>query len=235
MKRFYKEVSVRAADGRWLVLLDGKPIKTPKRADLALPTGPFAEAVAEEWRTQGDDVKPATMPLTKLANTAIDRVFGREFEVVEKALAYANDHLCYRASGPAELVALQEAAWNPLLEWAAARFGARLAVGTGVAHIAQPDEAVAALRAAVTAYDPFVLVGLYHAATILSSLVLALALAEGRLEADEAFAASQVDERYQAECWGEDHEAAARAHTLAGELAAAARFMVLARGSVATR
>ena len=233
MKRFYKEVSVSFTSPRhgrgWLVLLDGRAIKTPKRKDLALPVQALAEAVAGEWQAQADEVKPQTMPLTRLANTAIDRVFGREADVVEKVLAFANDHLCYRAAAPADLVARQTAAWNPLLEWAARRFGARLETGTGVAHIAQPDEALAALRPAVAAYDPFVLVGLHNAVTVLGSLVLGLALAEGRLQAEEAFALSQLDERYQAENWGEDGEAAARARSLAAELSAAARFMGLAR------
>jgi len=235
MKRFYKEVAVsfvallEGEVGGWLVLLDGRAIKTPKRADLALPTRALAEAVAEEWRGQGEQVHPLAMPLTRLANSAIDRVRGREAEAVAKVLAYANDHLCYRAAMPADLVARQDAAWNPLLDWAAERFGARLVAGAGVAHIAQPEEALTALRGAVSAYDPFLLVGLHGAATVLASLVLALALAEGRLRAEDAFALSQLDERYQTERWGEDAEAAARTRALAAELSAAARFMELAR------
>jgi chaperone required for assembly of F1-ATPase len=230
MKRFYTNVSVGPAkEGVHSVLLDGKPIKTPKRAGLALPTRALAEAVAGEWRDQGDKIVPAAMPLTKLANTAIDRVFGRETDVVDKIVAYANDHLCYRASGPTDLVARQSAAWDSLLAWAGKRFGAKLVTGTGVSHIAQPEEAIAALRSAVAAYDGFVLAGLHNAVTILGSLVLGLAVAEGRLDAAEAFALSQLDERYQAENWGEDAVAAARSRTLSAELSAAVRFMVLAR------
>jgi chaperone required for assembly of F1-ATPase len=225
MRRFYKEVSV-ADDFR--ILLDGKPIKTPLRATLALPTRALAEAVAEEWRGQGVLVQPTTMWLTKLANTAIDRVAGREAHVVAQALAYANDLLCYRVEAPASLIARQSECWNPLLEWAAERYGARLLTRVGVTHIAQPEEAVAALRRAVAQYDPFVLTALHVAATVCGSLVLALALADGRLDADEAFALSHLDERYQAEKWGVDEEAEKRALALAAELDAAARFMRLA-------
>jgi chaperone required for assembly of F1-ATPase len=212
-----------------LVLLDGRPIKTPRRKDLALPTRALAEAVAGEWRSQGEEVKPATMPLTKLANTAIDRVAGREPKVIDSILAFANDALCYRAAAPADLAARQTAAWDPLLEWAAERFGARLNTGTGLAHIAQSPAVMAALQSQVSAYDPFTLAGLYNAVSVLSSLVLGLAVADGRLNPDEAFALSQLDERYQAEKWGEDAEVAARSRALAADLSAAARFMALAR------
>jgi chaperone required for assembly of F1-ATPase len=229
MKRFYKDVTIREAKG-WMVLLDGRPIKTPRRADLALPTRGLAEAIADEWRGQGDEVKPASMPLTRLANTAIDRVFGHEADVMEKVLAFANDHLCYRAAAPADLAARQDAAWNPLLDWAAERHGARLTTTTGVTPITQPEGSVAALRTAVAGLDPFTLAGLHNAVTILGSLVLGLALADRRLTAEEAFALSQLDERYQTEHWGADNEAAARTRSLAAELAAAAQFMALSKG-----
>jgi chaperone required for assembly of F1-ATPase len=247
MKRFYTEVSVAFADpleeadqakraamargNAWRVLLDSKPIKTPRRAVLSLPNMALAEAVAEEWRSQTDVIKPLTMPLTKLANTAIDRVVAHRFDIAEKITFYANDQLCYRAAAPEELVERQSAAWDPLLDWAAERFGARLATGAGLRHIAQPVGAVAALRAAVARYDSFVLTGLHNAVTILGSLVLGLALAEGRLDAEAAFVLSQLDELYQAENWGKDIEADTRAHALAAELAAAARFMKLAGSS----
>ncbi len=227
MKRFYKEVSV-AGDGPFAIHLDGRSVKTPKRAVLSLPTRSLADAIAEEWRTQGDEVNPATMHLTKLANTAIDRVADRREDVIAQIMAYTNDHLCYRVSTPADLAARQDAEWNPLLAWAAERFGARLTTQVGMTHFAQPEEAVAALRRAVEAYDPFVLTGLHNAATILHSLVLSLALAEGRLSAGEAFMLSQLDERYQAERWGEDQEAMARAKALAAELALTERFIRLA-------
>ncbi|MGC9954995.1 MAG: ATP12 family protein [Rhizomicrobium sp.] len=229
MRRFYKEVSV--GDG-YTVLLDGKSIKTPMRKMLALPTRALAEAIAEEWRGQGDKIAPQTMPLTKLANTAIDRVVGKEEHVIGQILAYANDLLCYRGEAPADLVARQNEGWNPLLEWAAERTGARLLTRVGIVHIAQPVEALTALRNAVATRDPFTLAVLHAAATICGSLVLALALADGRLDATEAFALSHLDERYQAEKWGTDGEAEKRARTLAAELDAAARFMRLAQREV---
>ena len=218
----------RKGRGKYSVLLDGKPIKTPLRATLALPTRTLADAVAEEWRGQGDKIVPATMPLTKLSNTAIDRVIGREAEIAEQILAYANDLLCYRAEAPDDLVARQNESWNPILDWAAERY-ARLTVGTGVGYIAQPEESVEALRNVLVVRDAFALTALHAAATLCGSLVLALALADGRLAADETFALSQLDECYQAEKWGADEEAQTRARALAGELAAAARFLHLVR------
>ena len=211
------------------VLLDGKPIKTPLRKILVLPTRVLADAVAEEWRGQGEKIDPTSMPLTKLANTAIDRVAGREDSVIGQILAYANDLLCYRAETPADLVARQNEGWNPLLDWAAERTGARLLTRVGITHIAQPEEALAAFGRALAAYDPFVLTAVHSAATICGSLVLALALADGRLDTEEAFALSHLDERYQAEKWGTDGEAEKRARALAAELDAAARFMRCAR------
>jgi len=231
MRRFYKEVSV-TDDFR--VLLDGKPIKTPLRATLTLPTRALAEAIAGEWRRQGDKVQPTTMWLTKLANTAIDRVAGHEEAVIGGILAYANDLLCYRAEAPADLVARQNEGWNPLLGWVAERYGARLLIRAGIVHIAQPDEAVAALRGALALHDPFVLTAVHAAAMLCGSLVLALAILEGRLTAEEAFAASRLDEEYQAEKWGRDAAAELRARTLAAELDAAARFMRCAQGQVET-
>ncbi|MBU6298215.1 MAG: ATPase [Alphaproteobacteria bacterium] len=226
MKRFYKEVTVGE---EFHILLDGKPVKTPQRAVLALPTPALAEAVAKEWRAQGDEVLPHGMPLTKLANTAIDRVAGHEAEIVTQILAYTNDLLCYRAEAPADLATRQAAQWDPLLDWAAERY-ARLTVRSGVMHIAQPEDAVAAYGKVLARFDRYRLTALHSAATLCGSLVLALALAEGRLDAEEAFALSQLDERYQAEKWGVDEDAKRRADAMAVELDAAARFMRLVRG-----
>jgi len=225
MKRFYKVVTVTAAPHH--IHLDGRPVKTPMRAALALPTASLADAIAAEWQAQGDTIHPHSMPLTKLANTAIDRVAAMRDTVSDQIVAYSNDLLCYRAAEPAELAAREAAAWDPLLDWAAERYGARLQVRTGITHFAQDLGAVAALRRAVEATDPFLLTGLHTAATILGSLVLTLALAEGRLDADTAFALSQLDDRYQAERWGEDAEAAVRAANLLAELQAVERFIAL--------
>jgi chaperone required for assembly of F1-ATPase len=226
MKRFYKEVGV--ADRG--ILLDGKVLRTPRGSALVLPTDALAEAVAEEWRAQGDEIVPAGMALTKLANTAIDGVVPRRDEVIAEIAAFArHDHLCYRTDTPAELVSRQNAAWDPLLDWVAERYGAPLLTAHGITSIAQPEASLAALTEAVKAFDPFTLAALHVVASIAGSLTLALAVADKRLTAGEAFAASQVDERYQAEKWGLDSEAEARARHLAKELDAAARFMDLAR------
>lgn len=226
MQRFYKDVSVSPAGE---ILLDGRPVRTPARAPLALPARALAEAVADEWRAQADAFDPHSMPLTKLANTAIDRVAGQKGAVVDQIMAYTTDLLCYRAGHPAALVKRQSDEWDPILAWAAEKLGARLETRTGPVHFHQPPEAVAALRRAVEAQNPAVLAGLQHAATILGSLVLALAMAEGRLTAAEAFALSHLDERFQAERWGVDAEAAARAAALAAELATTAEFIRLAK------
>ncbi len=230
MKRFYKDATVVEGDAEFTVALDGKPVMTPARAALALPTLALAEAVAGEWRAQGEVIDPAAMPLVKLANTAIDGIAAQRAEVIAEIVRFArHDHLCYRAGHPAELVRRQNEAWTPLLDWAAERYGARLASGAGVAPIVQPESAIAALRTAVERHGSFELAGLHVAASICGSLVLALALADGRLDAAEAFALSQLDERFQAETWGLDAEAEARARRLAAELGAADRFIRLSR------
>ena len=216
-----------------MILLDGKKIKTPMRKTLALPSRALADAIAEEWRGQGEKIIPATMPLTKIANTAIDRAAGNDVAVVTGIAAYANDLLCYRAEAPDDLAARQNELWDPLLDWAAERHGILLRCAVGITHIEQPEESVAAVRAALAAHDAFVLTALHTAATICGSVILVLALADGRLNAEEAFALSQLDEQYQAEKWGTDAEAAKRSVALAAELDAAARFVSLARAQTA--
>jgi len=212
--------------GSFRILLDGKPIKTPARANLALPARALAEAVADEWRAQVQTVESETMPLTKLANTAIDRVAKHRVHVVEQICAFGRgDLLCYRASEPAALVARQAAVWDPLLDWAQARYGARLKTGQGIGYVEQPADALASLDAAARAFDDFALAALHTAASLSGSLVLALALADGRLDARETFEVSQLDETFQAEKWGRDDEAEARRGHLLAELRAAERFL----------
>jgi chaperone required for assembly of F1-ATPase len=207
--KFYKTVeTVREGEG-YVVRLDGKPVKTPARVLLSLPTA---------------------MPLTRLAYAAIDVAPSHRARLTEEILAYGqSDLLCYRAEIPAVLVARQNDAWNPLLEWAAQRFGARLKTGTGIAFVDQPRESQTAFAKAVEGRDEFALVGLHSAASLTGSLVLGLALAEGRLSASEAFALSCLDETFQAEAWGRDAEAAKRAERLGAELAAIERFLTLSR------
>ncbi|HEX3943231.1 MAG TPA: ATP12 family protein [Rhizomicrobium sp.] len=229
MKRFYKEVAASAsADGGYTVLLDGKAVKTPKRVLLTLPNLPLADAIAEEWRTQGESIDPQTMPLTRLAFAALDVVTPEREQIAQQLLKYArNDLLCYRAEDPPELAARQAHAWDPLLDWAAETYGARLKVGFGIKHVAQPAEGIAELEQAISRYDEFELATLHTATTITGSLILALALAEEEFSAHEAFAAATIDEAFQAEKWGIDTEAENRRQRLLSELTAAERFLRL--------
>lgn len=232
-KRFYRTATVIAADDGFAIGLDGRPVRTPAGASLRLPTAALAQAVAEEWLAQKDAVRPHSMPLTRLAATATDRVGPRRAEVIEHLIAYAStDLLCYRAEEPLELAARQERRWGPLLEWAAERWGAALTVTAGVVPVAQPESALQALRAAVESLNDLELTALASAVQASGSLVVGLALTAGRLDADTAFEVSHLDEIYQVERWGEDAEAAERRRRLRDDLRAAAAFLTLARDEV---
>lgn len=227
MKRFYKTVEA-AGDGT--ILLDGRPVRTPARAPLALPNAALAAAVAEEWAAQDDTIDPRRMPLTGLANAAIDRIAPDPVAFAAGLARYAeNDLLCYRAEGPAPLVERQAEAWDPLLAWARQRHEAALEVTSGILPRVQPADAVARLRAATIDYAPFILAGLSTLVTISGSLVLALAVAEGVVSHDQAWAAAELDELWQAEKWGEDSLAAASREARHAEFAAATRFVALAQ------
>jgi chaperone required for assembly of F1-ATPase len=230
LKRFYKDVSVGGREGGFAVLLDGKPLKTPSRSAYALPKRAFAEAVAEEWRGQSETIDPDAMPITRLVNTAMERVPANRVPVAEQVLSIGrSDLLCYRADTAPELAARQATAWDPLLDWLADRHGARFRTGQGIAFIDQPAEALAALELVVRQLDHFGLTGLSAAASILGSLVLALALLEGRIDAAEAMRLATLDEAFQSERWGVDAEAQARLDRLAAELEAVERFLRLVR------
>jgi chaperone required for assembly of F1-ATPase len=229
-KRFYTAVSVGAAADGFVVVLDGRAIKTPKRRALCLPTKALAEAVAAEWEAQATVIDPATMPLTQLANTVIDGISETASAVAESFVTYARaDLLCYRVAYPESLARAQAEAWQPVLDWAEARLGARFRVTTEISPIAQPEESIAAIRAACAAYDPWRLAALHTLAGVYGSAVLALAVLEGHLAADRASAVARVDEVHQASRWGEDAEACRRAEALAAEAASAARFAALVR------
>jgi chaperone required for assembly of F1-ATPase len=229
MKRFYKNATVEMGDDRFRVLLDGKPVRTPGGNLLAVPAGALAEAIAKEWEAQGDEIVPTSMPMLRLANTALDGIPQNQEAVIEAILRFGgHELLCYRADDVV-LAARQASLWSPLLDWAAARFGVTLQVGTGVVHVEQPPEALAKLRAALAAYDDCALAALHVMASITGSLILALAMAEGRIEAGEGFRLSRIDEDYQAEKWGQDAEAESRARGLAQELETAAAFLAASR------
>ena len=225
--RFYREVSVtRGEDNSYAILLDGKPIKTPAGAAFAVPNAALAEAIAAEWRDQGEKIRPETMPLTKLANTAIDRVAADRRAAIEQILAFArSDVVCYRAEGPQELVQRQSRLWDPLLAWARDRYGATLVCTTGIAFLSQPQDALAALERAVASADDFTLAGLHAAATLAGSVVIALALAERVLSPEQAYAAAELDAIYQAEKWGKDEEALRLSKKKANELSEIAIFL----------
>jgi chaperone required for assembly of F1-ATPase len=230
--RFYKDVSVDAADGASLrrVLLDGKPVKTPGGAVLAVPYDALAHAIAEEWRAQGTHIRPETMMLTKLANTAIDRVAPNLASAREQLLAIAkSDVVCYRAASPSDLARRQVAAWDPLLAWMRDRFAVPLRSTGGLAFVEQDASAIGALGAALSDRDAFSLAALCAAAALLGSLVIALALAERRLTPDEAFDAANIERIYQAERWGWDDQASAKAAAERAELNQISRFLELLR------
>jgi len=225
-KRFYKSVDVKDEAGRFAILLDGKPIKTPAGHALNAPARALADAVADEWRAQTEHIVPDTMKLTKALNTALDRVVASRDAVIDDLAKYAtNDLLCYRASHPAELVRRQSAAWDAWLEWAAERFGARLLVVAGVVHIDQSPDALARLRAAIATHDEFHLTALHTGVTITGSAVLGLAFAAKAITPDEALAAAHLDETFQAELWGRDAEAEIVRTRRLQELRAARRFI----------
>ncbi|HEY3908331.1 MAG TPA: ATP12 family protein [Stellaceae bacterium] len=231
MKRFYRKAETMAAeDGSYRVALDGRPIKTPAKQALTVPNAGLATAIAAEWAAQDGDIRPAQMPLTRLASTAIDRVAPQRDLVVQQIAAYAGtDLVCYRAAHPPELTARQQAVWQPLLDWAVLRYDAPLEVTAGVIPISQPPASLRAFAAAVAEHDDFALAALHLATGACGSLVIVLALIEGRIDPAEAFAASQLDESFEIENWGEDEEQAQRRRALCDDIAAAARFLSLLR------
>jgi chaperone required for assembly of F1-ATPase len=231
MKRVYTNVATRPHDGGWGVALDGRPMRTPGKNPLVLPGEALAAAIAAEWEAQREEIRPATMPLFRLAATAIDRTARERDLVVDVTANYANtDLVCYRAERPPSLAARQHAVWQPLIDWASLRYDAALAVTSGIVPARQPPATLGAFGAIVAAQDEFRLTALHTLTASCGSLVIALALLEGRLDADSAFAASQLDETFQIEAWGEDSEAAARRRNIAADIAAAARFLKLLGG-----
>ena len=202
MKRFYKAVSVTPERG---ILLDERPLKTPSKIPLILPNEALAEAVASEWREQGDEILPQSMKFTGLANAAIERVASDPAAFSQGLAVYGESELlCYRADAPPGLVIRQEAEWDPVLEWARRRFDVSFTLVTGIMHQAQPDETLVRLGMAMAAYDAFALAALSPIVTISGSLVIALAVAEAAITPEAAFDVAHLDELWQAEQWGED-------------------------------
>jgi chaperone required for assembly of F1-ATPase len=229
MKRLYKAATTQPLEGGgYGIMLDAKRLLTPAKLPLVVPSCTLASAIAEEWQAQGTELKPHTMPLMRLASTAIDLVAKRHRDVVAEIAAYAGtDLLCYRADQPPALAARQHAVWQPLLDWATLRYDAKLTVTAGIVPVTQPATTLHALAVAVAAYESMRLVALHALTTATGSLIIALALLEGEIDADAAFAAAQLDENFQIERWGEDYEAADRRAALKADIAIAARFAAL--------
>ena len=230
-KRFYAAVTIDGPDATvaaYRILLDGKAMRTPAKALLAVPTRALAEAIAAEWEAQGRHINPATMPLTRLVNSAIDGVRGREAAVREDIVTYtASDLLCYRAAAPELLARRQAELWDPILAWSREELGAPFVVAEGIMPVAQPEAAKAALARGLAGYGAFALTALHVITTLTGSALLALAHARGRLSVEEAWAAAHVDEDWQIGRWGEDAEAAARRRRRWSEMQAASRLLTL--------
>jgi chaperone required for assembly of F1-ATPase len=231
VKRFWKRAEAVPAEGGWRVALDGKPMRVPGGTVLAVPSRTLAEALAAEWGQVEGEVRVAQLPLTRLAGTVQERVAPASGPVARELARWAEtDLLSYRATHPDALVAVQAAEWDPWLDWAAERHGARLAVTEGVVPITQPREVVAALAAAVAAHDAWGLGTLGVLVPALGSLVLGLAVVEGALAAAAAHRLATLDETFQERRWGTDAEAAERRARILAEVEDAARLLLLARG-----
>jgi chaperone required for assembly of F1-ATPase len=228
VKRFWKEVAAEPEEGGWGIRLDGRPVRTPARAPLIVPGERLARAIAQEWRDTGEEIDPRAMPMTGLANAAIDH-FARDQEAFAQGLArYAEaDLACYRAEGPRAVVERQEASWDKLLGWARRRYDVDFTTTSGLAHVAQPPVTVERLAQAVAELDRLRLAGLSPLVTIGGSLVAALAALEGAVTPEQAWDAVSIDERWQLEQWGSDAEAEAALDARRRDFLAAARFLEL--------
>lgn len=230
-KRFYKEVSVRMRRGEGAeLLLDDRPVRTPGRNPLVLPKAGLAEAVAAEWRAQPDVIDPATMPLTRLVNTALDGVEQAMEPVRADIVRYAGaDLVCYRAEGPQGLVDRQTEQWDPLVRWARDALGVDLVLAEGVMHVPQSDAALDRVEAELAGFDALLLAALHVMTSLTGSAVIALAIAKGRIPAAAGWEAAHIDEDWQISQWGEDAEAARRRAFRWREMEAASRVIELLR------
>jgi len=228
MKRFWKDAAVERGDDGWSIRLDGRPVRTPAGEPLLLPTSSLAEAVADEWRGVEGEIDPRAMPLTGLANAAIDRVAPERQAFASGLTRYAEaDLACYRSEWPPDLVERQQQCWDPLLAWARRRFDVDFVTTSGLMHVPQPQPTLDRLAHEVAALDSFHLAGLSPLLTIGGSLIAALSVLEKALPVDEAWSAVSIDERWQLKQWGADAEAAQALENRQRDFHAAARFLEL--------
>jgi chaperone required for assembly of F1-ATPase len=237
-RRFYKEVTVQQRDGTFVLFLDGRAAKSPGRNHLALPCLAAARALAEEWSAQGETIDPAAMPLTRIVNSAIDGVAYRRDAAVDEIAWYAGaDLVCYRATGPSMLTEAQAAAWDSVLSFARENLGAHFICAEGVVFVEQPEPARVAVKEAIKRIAnsgqaaPFALAALHVMTTLTGSVLLALAVAHGRLTPTEAWIAAHVDEDFEMRAWGEDAEALRRRARQWREMEAAARLFQAVHGA----
>jgi chaperone required for assembly of F1-ATPase len=224
-KRFWKNAGFEPVDGGFAVQLDGRNLKTPAKTQVIVPTEAMAQAIAEEWQAQGDEIDPMSMPVTRSANAALDKVATQHAEVADMLAEYgATDLLCYRAENPVELITRQADAWDPVLDWAEKRLGARLRPVSGVIFESQDDSALDALRAQVHALDNFQLAAFHDLVSLSGSLVLGFAAVHEYQPAEELWTLSRTDELWQEEQWGRDEEAHELAETKRSAFLHASRF-----------
>jgi chaperone required for assembly of F1-ATPase len=230
LKRVYKTVAVDAVEGGYCVTLDGRPVRSPGRLPLTLPNRALADAVAAEWDAQDETIDPKEMMLMSLAATAIDRVGPQRDHVIGTIAGYAeSDLLCYRATAPQDLVQRQDETWNPLLDWCEESFEARLAVTTGIMPVRQSPGPLKAIRDAIAGYEDLPMTALHEFTAASGSVVIGLAVAEGRISAEDGVVAAQLDETFQIERNGEDEEAMERLANMRGDVLVAAEFLKLCR------
>lgn len=230
MKRFYKSVGVAPEEDGFSVRLDDRQVKTPAKNQLVLPNRPLADAIAAEWEEQAEDIDAHGMRLTRLANSAIDRVTEHRRAVIAEVAGFAGtDLVCYRAAEPAALAKRQEEGWAPLVSWVAERHGIDLAITTGLLPVAQSDSSAAAVKTAIEAFDAFALAGLHLVTSACGSVVLGLAVADDRIDGAAAWELSLIDETFQIEEWGEDPEATKRRAGLLEDITAAAEYLRLCK------
>lgn len=230
MKRFYKDVSISEQGEMFAVLLDGKNIKTPQKSLCLMPTRGMADAVAKEWNDQEEEIDPVSMPITKLMNTAIDRIAARRSEVIDELMEFAgSDQLCYRAENPQELVKLQNEIWDPLLARMRERHTVELKLTAGIIFQEQDPDQILKIRKLIENIENFPLMAFYGMTTVCGSVTIGVNLFEGHISTEEAWEAGHLDENFQVSKWGSDYEAEDRRANLKAELGNAARFLSLCR------